>query len=362
MMRMDADATVDAARAGTVRPSSGVLLLAVLGLLAPIAPIDAQTADRYPAAGPVPGLTGTIVVANKGGANVSFIDIASGRSVGTAPTGQGPHELVVSGDGRTAVVTDYGGGGAGGSTLTVLDVASASRTRTIQLAGYPRPHGIAWLPGDTHVAVTSEAAGAVVVVRIADGEITEVLETAAQGSHMLGVTADGATIWTGDIGSNTVTELSRSSGARVRAVNAPAQPEAVNVTPDGSRVFAGSNATGRVTAWTTADGRPTTVAEGFGWPYRVFLTPGVRQIIIPDLRNEVLRFFDGATYAELGRIDFSGRGPQGLVLHPDGRHLFLSLSAGNRIAVVDIEARTVVGHLPAGNGPDGIGYSGLSIR
>ena len=116
-----------------------------------------------------------------------------------------------------------------------------------------------------------------------------------------------------------------------------------------------------MTAWSTADGAPTTVADGFGWPYRVFLTPGVERIIVPDLRNEVVRFFDGTSYDELGRIDFPGEGPQGLVLHPDGRHLFLSLSAANRIAVVDIERRVVVGYLPAGSGPDGIGYSPLTV-
>jgi DNA-binding beta-propeller fold protein YncE len=306
-------------------------------------------------------LNGTVAVANKSGANVSFVDVASGRILGTAPTGNGPHELVVSQDGRTAVVTDYGGGGAGGRTLTVIDVPGMSRTHTIQLGEFTRPHGLAFLPGDTHVAVTSETAGAVVVVELSSGDVTEVLRTEAAGSHMLGVTGDGQTLWTGDIGSNTVTELSRATGERVRALPAPSQPEAVNVTPDGSRVFAGSNATGRVTAWTTTDGEPTTIAEGFGWPYRVFLTPGIEQILIPDLGNEVLRFFDGDDYAERGRIAFPGEGPQGLVLHPDGRHLFLSLSRADRIAIVDIDAREVVGYLPAGAGPDGIGYSSIVI-
>jgi DNA-binding beta-propeller fold protein YncE len=245
--------------------------------------------------------------------------------------------------------------------LTVIDVPGMSRTGTIQLGEFARPHGLAFLPGDTHVAVTSEAAGAVVVVELSSGEITEVLRTEAAGSHMLGLTRDGQTIWTGDIGSNTVTELNRRTGAKVRALPAPAQPEAVSVAPDGSRVFAGSNATGRITAWTTADGEARTIAEGFGWPYRVFLTPGIEQILIPDLGNEVLRFFDGDDYDERGRIAFSGEGPQGLVLHPDGRHLFLSLSRANRIAVVDIDTREVVGYLPAGSGPDGIGYSSVVI-
>ncbi len=303
-------------------------------------------------------LTGTVIVLNKSASTASFIDVAEGRIVATSSTGAGPHELVVSSDGRIAVGTDYGGGDA---TLSVFDVASAERIGVIELGSYTRPHGIAFLPRDELVAVTSESTGNVVIVRIADGEIVSAISTEANGSHMLGVTADGQTIWTGDMSSNTVTELSRRTGTKVRSFSAPQTPEAVNVSPDGSRVFAGSNDTGRVTAWTTADGRPTTVADGFGWPYRVFLTPDVRQIIIPDMRNQNLRFFDGTSYEELGRIDFAAEGPQGLTLHPDGRHLFLSLSSADRIAIFDIERREVVGYLPAGNGPDGIGYSPVRV-
>ncbi len=310
-------------------------------------------------AGPLEAqLSGTVVVLNKRANTASFIDVATRQIVATASTGSGPHELVVSSDGQIAVGTNYGGSDA---SLTVFDVGSAEVVRTIQLGQYTRPHGIAFLPDDDHVAVTSESTGNVVIVRISDGEITSAIPTQAGGSHMLGVTADGGTIWTGDMSSNTVTEIDVNRGAKVRSFSAPDVPEAVNVSPDGSRVFAGSNNTGRVTAWTTADGEATTVGEGFSWPYRVFLTPGIEQIIIPDMRNQDLRFFDGTTYEELGSIDFPGEGPQGLILHPDGQHLFLSLSAADRIAVVDIAQRSVVGYLPTGSGPDGIAYSPIVV-
>lgn len=304
------------------------------------------------------GLEGTVIVLNKRGDDASFIDLASGRIVATAPTERGPHELVVTSDGATAVGTDYEG--TVGS-LSVFDVASGTRTSVIDLSPYTRPHGIAFLPGDTLVAVSVEADRAVILVDIVRGEVTGVASTDAAGSHMVAVTADGSTMWTGDMGSNTVTELRTATLRKVRALPAPAQPEAVNVTPSGDRVFAGSNATGRVTVFNTADGSARTVAEGFGWPYRMFLTPGVGQLIVPDLRGEVLRFFDGDTYEELGRIPFPGEAPQGLTLYRDGRHLFLSLSGANRIAIVDIQTREVVGYLPAGSSPDGIAYSPLSV-
>tara|TARA_E500000178_G_C16653763_1_gene587562 strand:+ start:183 stop:329 length:147 start_codon:yes stop_codon:yes gene_type:complete len=46
-----------------------------------------------------------------------------------------------------------------------------------------------------------------------------------------------------------------------------------------------------------------------------------------------------------------------VVLHPDDRTLFLSLSGQNRTAIIDIETKQIMGHLPAGSVPDGIGYS-----
>lgn len=351
------------------RRSAGALALGVRAALATavvcalLVPSAArgQTGSAPAVDGPPPGLTGTLIVLNKGGADASFIDLASGRIVATAPTGEGPHELVITADGRTAVGTDYGAG-RDGRTLTVLDVPTASVVRTIDLGRYTRPHGIVSLPDGERVAVTSETTGTVVVVKVDDGTVEEVLETGARGSHMVAMTADGGTFWTGDMGSHTVTELDAARGVRVRALEAPETPEAVMVTPSGDRVFAGSNATGRITVWDTRTGEARTVAEGFGWPYRIVLTPGVEQIVIPDLRGEVVRFFDGDTYAELGTIDFAGQGPQGLILHPDGRHLFISLSAADRIAVVDVATRAVLGHLPAGRGPDGIGISPLMVR
>ena len=89
-------------------------------------------------------LQGTLIVLNKSGHDAAFIDLASGEIVSTLPTGQGPHELVVSGDGRWAVGTDY----SGGNSLTVFDISVPEVVHTIDLSDYPRPHGLVFLPGE----------------------------------------------------------------------------------------------------------------------------------------------------------------------------------------------------------------------
>lgn len=308
------------------------------------------------------GLTGTLVVTNKTPSTATIIDVGSGRTLATLPTGHGPHEIVLSSDGRTAVVTDYGTGPAPGSTLTVIDVPGKRVARTISLGEYRRPHGIVMMPGDSLVAVTVEANKAVLLVRLATGEIARVVSTGQSGSHMIGVTADGTRGWTGDIGSNTVSELDLVSGRSLRTIAVPAQPEAINVTPDGKDVWVGSNATGLVSVVSAATGTVSTAAEGFGWPYRVLYSPDHQLVLLPDLRKEELRFVERTSRKELARLSLPGKGPQGITFAPNGRYAFLSFSTGSAVAIIDVAQRKVVGELEAGETPDGVVYTTTIVR
>ena len=304
----------------------------------------------------VAGLSGTLVVTNKGPSTATIIDVASGRALATLPTGQGPHEVVLSRDGRVAVVTDYGAQGPGGNTLTVIDVPGLRVARTIELGQYRRPHGIVFLPGDSLVAVTSESTGNVVIVNVAAGVVRSAIPTTQNGSHMVAVVGDGSLMYTGNIGSNSVSELDGRTGKFVRLWQVPAQPEAINVTPDGSEVWVGSNATGLVSVLDPKTGTVSTAAEGVSWPYRVLFSPDRRFTFLPDLRNEELRFLDRASRRELSRLQFPQGGPQGITITPDGKYILQSLSRQARVAVIDVATRAVVGHIPAGDTPDGIAY------
>ena len=328
-----------------------------------IAVVVASLATLAPAAvAQVAGLSGTLVVTNKAPATATIIDVATGRIHATLPTGQGPHEVAISGDGRVAVVTDYGAQGPGGNTLTVIDVPAKRVARTIELGTYRRPHGIRFLPGDSLVAVTSEASRNVLVVHVAEGAVRRVIPTGQAGSHMVGVVADGSRLFTGNIGSNSVSELNGANGELVRTFEVPAQPEAINVTPDGAEVWVGSNATGRVSVLDPKSGNVVTAAEGLGWPYRVLFTPDLKTVMLPDLRNEELRFLDRATRRELSRLTFSGGAPQGITITPDGRYVFQSLSQQGRVAIIDVATRAVVGQLGAGDTPDGVVYTTRVVR
>ncbi|MBC8090003.1 MAG: YncE family protein, partial [Phycisphaerae bacterium] len=48
--------------------------------------------------------TGTIIASNMNAASVSILDVASGTTLATVATGNGPHEVAVSHSGKWAVV------------------------------------------------------------------------------------------------------------------------------------------------------------------------------------------------------------------------------------------------------------------
>lgn len=304
--------------------------------------------------------TGTLVVTNKTPSTATIIDIASNRLLATLPTGGGPHEVAISTDGRLAVVTNYGVPPR--NTLTVIDVPGLRVTSTIDLGAYTAPHGVRFLPGDSLIVVTSEATRNIVIVSVAAGAVRKAISTDQAGSHMVGVTANGARAYTGNIGSNTVTEIDLQEGRAVRRFDVPAQPEAINVTPDGAEVWVGSNATGKVSVVDVTSGTVTTAAEGFGWPYRVLFSPDRKTVFMPDLRGNELRFLDHASRRELGRLQFPDAGPQGITITPDGKYLFLSLSQEGRVAIIDPATRRILGYLAAGTTPDGVAWSGRIVR
>lgn len=323
------------------------LLMFALYLHTP--PAAAQSAE---------GETGSLVVLNKGASTATFIDVASGEILGTLPTGEGPHELAMTGDGRWAVSTDYGGG----NSLTVFDVAQMSVVRTIDLSDFPRPHGALFLPGDTVLAISSESSRSVVFVNPFSGEVVGSIDTAADGSHMVAVTGDGAKVYTGDIGSGTVSELDVATMTKERSFRVPQQPEAITVSRDGSQVWVGSNAEGFVSVVEPRTGEVESPLSGFEWPYRILIVEEKNLVVIPDLRRHVVRFVDYEARADLGALSLPDEGPQGVALTHDKGTLFLSLSQAGQVAVIDLASRQIVRRIDAGPTPDGIGWTPLVLR
>src|SRR6476659_1084769 len=83
----------------------------------------------------------TLLVLNKDDATLAAVDPATGKILGTVPTGEGPHEVAVSGDGRWAFAANYGAQ-TPGSSISMIDLSSMKESRRIDVSPLRRPHGL----------------------------------------------------------------------------------------------------------------------------------------------------------------------------------------------------------------------------
>jgi DNA-binding beta-propeller fold protein YncE len=326
-----------------------------------------------PAAGATAGSGDVLVVLEKDAARARLVDPATGATTATLPTGPFPHEVVVSPDGRTAVVADYGAQEPG-RTLTVLDLAARRVTRTVDLGEYRRPHGIVWLPGPgARVVVTAEQSQAVLVVDVGAGRVERAIPTGQRGTHMVAVSADGRRAWTANIGSGSVTLVDLARGDTVRTRVTGRGPEAIDVSPDGREVWAADRDLDRITVLDAATLDSLGSVPTGRFPNRLKFTPDGRHVLVSNAAAGTLGVYDArgrrlAATVALGEgpaaapnpMNPSGRSavPLGIQLAPRGGRAWVALNAAGALAEVELPAggadrARVARRVPAGTGRTG---------
>jgi YVTN family beta-propeller protein len=304
--------------------------------------------------------SGTVLVANQQSASATIIDVAT-QAATTLDVGVGPHETIISPDGKWGVVTIYGIGGAPGNKLAVIDLAAKKVARTIDLGEYTRPHGASFLPGSSsRMVVTSETTQNVVLVDIAQGHVLSAIPTKHPGSHMLGVTADGKHLFTSNITWGGITEIDLEKSAFARDLQVSAATEGVAVSPDGSTVWLGANQAGTVSVIDTKSWSVAATLSDLGMPYRIGISPDGSTAVICDPKGEKIHIADVKQRKVIGEVGSFGS-PRGVKIAPDNRTAFVTLGPQNAVAAVDLVDRKVLWTAPVGTAPDGVWY-GPPIR
>jgi YVTN family beta-propeller protein len=321
----------------------------------------------------IPTAAGTLVVANKSEATVSLVDTDSGEIRATLPTGEAPHEVAISPDGRLALVGNYGTRAEPGSTLTLIDVESASVVKTVELAGYSRPHGIVWRD-NSRAVVTVEANRALITVDTDTGEVVQEVATEAEVSHMVALAPGQTRAFVANIGSGSVTAVDLESGERLETITTGEGAEGITVTPDGRQVWVTNRAADTVTVLDAKTLKPVVELEAGSFPIRAEATADGRWILVTNARGNDLSVFSTQELTEVHRVPFAAVSkdaegrlfsdrfgessvPIGIEVVSDNKVAYVAHANADDISIIDLEDWKVIGTLAAGREPDGMGYS-----
>lgn len=319
----------------------------------------------------------TLAVANKAEATVSLIDLDSGAVVATLPTGDGPHEIGISADGRFALVTNYGTREQGGNSLTLIDIPAGRVVKTIDLGDYRRPHGVEWLD-DESVVVTVEANKALIVVDVARDKVTQSIGTDQEVSHMVALDPDRGRAYTANIGSGSVSVLDLGKGALETNVATGDGAEGIAVSASGEHIWVTNRAADTITILDADSLAPAGEIASEGFPIRATATPK-GQVLVTRARAGDLAIYDAETFEEIRVVAFdlesmdveerlfgdrfgNSSVPIGVIVDAVGEYAWVAHANADVITEIDLATGDIVRMLRAGREPDGMGYSGLTVQ
>ncbi len=300
--------------------------------------------------------TPELVIVHKASHQVGFYTL-EGKLTHTVEVGRHPHEMVLSRDRRQVYVTDNGvmrleHGGQGGNTLSVVDLATRRRTKTISLGEYRRPHGIALDPATGRIAVSTEAPDQLLLVDPETGSVLRRYDTKGKTSHMVVFGPGGKVAYVSNSGSATVAAVDLESG-HTTLIPTAERPEGSALSIDGRELYVVNREAARITIIDTVRQQVKgTIATGNG-PVRVAVTPDGKMLVYALLHDSHVEFADPKSRRVLGRVALTGK-PVSLTLSPDGKLAYASAEEGDTVFVISVAEQRVLRSFktPAGSGPD----------
>ena len=300
-----------------------------------------------------------LVALNKNEASLTIIDPKNMKILGKVPTGDSPHEVVLSADGRTAFVANYGAQ-TPGSSLSVIDVEAKKELRRVDLSPLLRPHGLVESSGKIYF--TSETNRLIGRYDPATNRVDWLMGTGQNATHMMVVTPDQKRIFTANIASDSVTAFEFQNvppaPSKVTQIAVGKQPEAIDISPDGKEVWVGLNAEGAIDVIDTATSKTIEKIRLGERPYRVKFSPDGKQVFATMPNTKEIVVLDSGTKKEVKRIKLESV-PLGIVFSKDGKTAFVSAVESDFVLKIDLEKGEVTGKVVTGQAPDGVALAGI---
>jgi YVTN family beta-propeller protein len=296
-----------------------------------------------------------LLILNKEEGTLHIVDPASGKLLGKSTTGAGPHEVVVSADGRLAFTSNYGTGQAPGRTLSVIDLKTQKELQRVDLSPLARPHGLWW--ANDRVYFTAEANRRIARYDPAANKVDWEFETGQEATHMVLLTRNGRTIATTNIASDTVSIIEQDAGGNWAQTVVPVGrgPEGMDLSPDDRQLWVAHSRDGGVSVIDIATQKVLhTIPVGTKRSNRLKITPDGRLALISDLDAGELVVLDTAARNVVKRLPI-GKMLEGILI-PNNEHAFVAVTGENYVAVVDLKSLEVTRKIPAGAGPDGMAW------
>jgi YVTN family beta-propeller protein len=301
-----------------------------------------------------------IIQTNSAGDDVSIIDPATNKVVGTITGIEVNHGAAVAPDGSRYYISNEGR-----STLDVVDRKTLAITSSIPLSGHPN-----------NIAISKDGRRVYVSIAVAPGAV-DVIDTSTlenvksipvKGAlHNTYVTPDGNYVVTGSIQGKVITVIDQKTETPAWSLEMDQgiRPMAFLTNPDGSTKWIFVQLTGfngfavvdfatrkeinRIKLPDLAAGKKP-ILFGGNESHGMAVTSDGKTLIVNSRLNSAIYFYSLPALNVLGSTEV-GLSPDWVTLTPDGKTAYVANAASNSVSVVDVKSMKEITRIPVGEVP-----------
>jgi len=270
-----------------------------------------------------------LIVTAKTAHKVHFLDAATLAMTATLDMPGSTHEMAMTADGRTVFATIYGDGIFGKNRnpdrrLAVIDLASKSLTRTIDLGATVAPHGI--MMDESGTVWSSGELGNAVVATDPDTDRVERIDVGAT-AHWVAVSHKLDKVFASCKRSHVVV-IDRARRNPIDRIELPSVTEGLAITPDGETLYVCSQQRPELYVVDAASHklrRTVPIAgsdRGIAQMRRVRVAPDSRYVVVSCNKDAHAAIYEGEGLKPVAAFA-TKQSPMGFGFAADGRHAYL---------------------------------------
>jgi DNA-binding beta-propeller fold protein YncE len=292
-----------------------------------------------------------LLVGEKDAGRLVIIDPESLEIVARIPAGGNLHELAT--DGRFVYI------GSNLPGITVVDAIAQKRVESIDISSFGDRHAISF--AGKHLYIGHESHRLISRYDPDTKKFDEVIGLPG-GSHLLLIMPDEQRIFTASSNGQVIAIVDRVTDSR-RQTNfefttfpGDTRMEGMALSPDGKEFWALHMNAKKISIINVPEKKLIdTISHEGGLNNRIKFTKDGKYVLMNELFGNELRVWDVATRQEIKRIDV-GAGGEGIFIDPVRPRAYYTVSAGNKLVVIDTDTMTVIKEIHDLQNPDGMDW------
>lgn len=306
-----------------------------------------------------------VFVENTNSGDVSIIDAATLKVVGTIPVGLSPDDIVAAPTGDvlyvSRIVHRADGRPTGTGELVAIDATSRQVSWRVPFRGVPN-----------HLAVSPD--GRRVYVTIVSGNDVDVFDPAKRalvdsvnvgtGPHDIDVSRDGKTVYVGLIRGTDVTMFDAATDRVLKRIPFGANVRPLALSHDESRLYVQLS---QFYGFVVADPRSGRIVRRVDMPmpngakapdtlpvttnHGIRITADGRYLIANGSMTDLTAIYSLPALRLVATVPV-GRDPNWVTLSPDGRRVFVTNRGSNDVSVIDLASRKEIARIKVGRYPE----------